>query len=265
MQAGKSVIFCATQRTGSCMVFDDLRNVLGYGPAHDSEILYDRIIRKEAKCSWSDVWAEVSEVNRIEGYFVGKVMFHYTPRISSFIERSTIAGVERCLSFTPELFDSFYRFFADSIWVYIYRRDVFAQAVSMYLAERTEIWERRVDDPPETCSPTSRIGYDYEQLKQYLQGFLAEREQWQVFFQHYNIKPVTINYEEAVGGYPHYLTELLNIAGLRMVEAPWQRRLLKLGDHLNEQFVELLRNDVILDLCSRNLTTPSDQILPPQT
>jgi LPS sulfotransferase NodH len=251
MQAGKSVIFCATPRSGSTMAFDDLCNVLRRNKAI-GEVLYDRIVRKKTEHLWTEVWDEVRERNRVDGYFIDKVMFDYTPQISRFIERNSTVGVERCLKFIPELFDGFYNFFADAIWVYVERRDVFAQAVSMYLAASTQIWEKRLGRPLEGGPPALAIRYDYEKLKPYLQGFLAEREQWQVFFRHYKITPIRINYEEAAAAYPRYLTELLDKAGLQMVEAPPPRRLLKLGDQLNEKLAEFLRNDVIADLYSRS-------------
>lgn len=245
MRANKSLILCATQRTGSTVVFDDLRNVLGYGPCC-SEILYDRIILKNAKCGWPEVWNEVRRVHDVEGYFVDKVMFHYTPQISAFIE-GTYRAAKPCFTFSPELFDGFYDAFRDATWVYIYRRDVFAQAVSMYIAEATEVWERRVTEPRPSDPSALLTNYDFEKLRRYLQAFLEEREQWQKFFRYYGIQPITITYEEAAAGYPGYLKELLTHIGLAMVERPWQRRLVKLGGRLNEEWAALLRKDLMLD------------------
>jgi LPS sulfotransferase NodH len=250
MQAGKSLILCASQRTGSTMVFDDLRNVVGYYPGN-SEMLYTRIILEKTDRPWSEVWNDVSKLNRVHDYFIDKVMFHYTPMISRFIEQNSIEGVRRCLAFKPELFDGFYNFFAAAIWVYIDRRDVFAQAVSMYLAEATQLWERRLDRPLQEDRSNAAIPYDGEKLKRCLRGFLAEREQWQAFFKHYKITPIRIRYEDAAVGYPHYLSELLDKTGLQMVEAPPLRRLLKLGNEVNEKLAEFLRNDVIAELYSR--------------
>lgn len=251
MKAGKSLIFCASQRTGSTMVFDDLRNVLGCWPGN-SEILYDRIVFNKTTRPWSEVWAEVSELNTVAGYFIDKVMFHYTPRISQFIERGNTLGVRRCLKFKPELFDGFYNFFADALWVYVDRRDVFAQAVSMYLAEATQIWEKRLGVHQNGDSPLPPVAYDGEKLRNHLQSFLAEREQWQVFFRHYNISPLRISYEDAAAGYPHYLKGLLDRVGLEPIEAPPPRRLLKLSTGLNEELAGFLRNDIIADLYSRH-------------
>jgi LPS sulfotransferase NodH len=197
------------------------------------------------------VWDEVSQKSKIPGYFFGTVMFHYTPWISSFIERNSTSGVRRCLTFAPELFDGFYNFFADAIWVYLERRNVFAQAVSMYLAETTNTWHKFVGEPQQSGVPTAAVGYEYEKLKRYLDRFLAEREQWQHFFRHYKITPIRISYEEAASGYPHYLNELLDRIGLKMLETPPPRREMKMGDQRNEEWAEFLRNDVILELYSR--------------
>ncbi len=256
MDARKSVIFCATQRTGSTLVFDDLLNVAGYNRSN-SELLYHKIVREETQLPWSELWEEVCKQSRIPGYVVCKVMFHYTPRISNFIEGNSAASVRNCLKFTPELFDAFYNFFADATWVYIDRRNVFAQAVSMYVAETTKRWERVIGRPPQGQAyqgddvSTPAVGYEYEKLKQRLQGFLAERGEWQHFFRHYKITPIRISYEEAVSGYPFYLKELFDKSGLTMVEAPRPRRMLKVGDQRNEELAELLRHDFNLELCSR--------------
>jgi LPS sulfotransferase NodH len=272
MQAGKSVILCASQRTGSTLVFDDFLNVLGL-ERKNSEILYDRIVLKKTERPWSEVWNEVRELNEVRGYFVCKVMLHYTPIISSFIERNSIAGVRvwTRLDFVPERFDSFHNFFADAIWVHIDRRNVFAQAVSMYMAETTNVWESLLEAPhggvptpvdglhsneaasldPSTGSgilPGSVVRYEPERIKGYLQRFLAEREQWQLFFRHYKITPIRISYEEAASGYPHYLKELLDKTGLQMVAAPTPRRMLKVGGQRNKELSEFLRDDVIAEL-----------------
>ena len=233
------------------MIFHDFRNIIGTPRPGFSEILYNRIIRGKTALPWSDVWTDICTVNGFQGYFMDKIMFHYTPLISAFIERDSIAGVQTSIKFQPELFDSFYKFFADAIWVYVDRRDVFAQAVSMYLAEATQIWERHRGAQEAASAPPFEVRYNSEKLLRYLRTFLAEREQWQLFFRHYKIKPIRISYEEAVPGYPHYLKELLDKTGIQMVETPAPRRLLKIGDEVNEKWAEYLRNDVIADLYYR--------------
>lgn len=243
-------MFCATQRTGSTLIVDDFRNVVG-SSSGANELLYETIIRGNTELPWSQVWDKVKARNLVHGYFIDKVMFHYTPMLSAFMERNSIEGVNRCLKFNPPLFDKFYNFFAQAIWVYVDRRDVFAQAVSMYLAEATQLWAKPVGRS-RAAAAAPAIGYDYSKLQQYLKGFLTEREQWQIFFRHYNIHPIRISYEDAATGYPQYLAELLEKTDLKMVETPRPRRLAKVGGELNERFTEFLRNDVIAELYARS-------------
>ncbi len=240
MKADYSVIFCATQRTGSTMIFNDFRDVVGACDPVTGEILYNRIISRKTERPWMEVWADVGDKNRVYQYFTDKVMFHYTASLSRFIERGSTAGTGRCLKFVPELFDGFYNFFADAIWVYIDRRDVFAQAVSMYLAQTTKVWHKK-GEPAEATPPAPLLDCDYEKLKGHVNDFLAEKEQWQAFFRHYKITPIRIDYEDAAPGYPHYLTELLARTGLQMVDSPPPRELSKLGGELNQKMAELLR------------------------
>jgi len=274
MQAGKSVIFCATQRTGSTLVIDDFLNVVG-SPRLNSEILYERTALKKTQLPWGELWNEIRERNTVHDYFFGKVMFHYIPLISRFMERNSTAGVGYpCLRFIPEQFDCFRNFFADAIWVYIDRRNVFAQTVSMYLAETTNVWERLLEtsqnglsapeiaDSIEAVSrnpsrrsgvlPGSVVRYEYEKLKGYLKGFLNEREQWQLFFRHYKIAPIRISYEEAAAEYPQYLKVLLDKTGLHAIDAPPARRMIKVGGRRNDEWAEFLRNDVIAELYCRS-------------
>lgn len=230
------------------MIVDDFRNVIGADTA-PAELLYENIIRNKATLPWSDVWNNLNANWAAHGYFIDKVMFHYTPMISAFIDRGSIDGVRRCLKFDPGLFDAFHTFFTDAVWVYIDRHDVFAQAVSMYLAESTEVWFRPVHRPP--GGTPAEVDYDYDRLREYLSGFLAEKEQWQLFFRHYNIQPIRFSYEDAAAEYPHYLSALVERTGLRMVNTPPPRRLAKVGDERNEKFARFLRDDVVAQLYSR--------------
>jgi LPS sulfotransferase NodH len=240
-------MLCATQRTGSTMVFDDLRNVLGQSRA-DGELLYATIVRDRTRRKWEEVWPEIRSASSVSGTAINKVMFHYVGYISAHISGIPVERRRPVLEFEPERFEHFHQFFRDAVWVNIERRDVFAQAVSMYLAEATNIWER-LREAPDTPQQFSRVvPYDRTMLTGYLRNFLLERQSWQRFFGHFKIQPVQINYEDAVAGYPDYLSELLTRAGMRVQHPIPERRMLRLGDVRNEQFGRMLRDDVLTEL-----------------
>jgi len=247
----RCILFCATHRTGSGMIFDDFCNLAGYPPG-PSEILYDRIILKQAPQPWSKVWASARDAFPINGYYVDKVMFHYITKLSKFMSGGLITEARRGFQFSPELVDTFYSFFHNAIWVYIERSDVFAQAVSMYLAEESNVWYRwshhDYQDPQHGL-----VKYDGAKLKQYLNGFIHERENWQRFFRHYEIKPIRIEHLEAVENYPAYLAELFAAAAIKMPTEIPQRRVLKTGDAVNERFAKRLRDDVMMEVYRRGI------------
>jgi LPS sulfotransferase NodH len=251
MAAGKSVIFCATPRTGSTLIYDDFLNIAG-AMAPPSEMLYDMIIAKKTTQEWSEAWEELAKLKDIQGAFIEKVMFHYTPMISRFIEAGSIDGVGICTEFKPELFDGFFDFFANATWVYIERRDVFSQAVSMYIAEKSNVWYLRQDTNRRMVKPTE-LQYDFKRIKSYLSSFLTGRSQWQEFFSHYKVEPVRIYYEDAVESYPNYLDELFAQSGLEKIQSNPPRRFLKQGTELNEKWARWLRDDILLDLYGRSL------------
>ncbi len=252
MIAEKAVVFCATQRTGSTLVYDDFRNIAG-AIGRAPELLHKEIAVNKTQRAWGDLWNEVTKFKNVQGTYLEKVMFHYTPMISRYIETGSTAGVERCTTFEPRLFDGFYNFFANATWVYVERRDVFSQAVSMYLAEKKDVWFARWNDKPAELRDRPDPRYDFKLLKPYLSGFLTEREQWQSFFTHYKIDPVRIYYEDAVDNYPEYLDELFERSGLQKIRSNPPRRFLKQGTELNEKWARWLRDDILLELYGRSL------------
>lgn len=255
MPAGKCIVLCATQRTGSSMVFDDLLNVLGHGRA-DGELLYTTIIRSRTRQSWKNTWRFVRHRNTFSGLSINKVMFHYVAHLSGFIAGIPVERPRPVLEFKPERFEHFHTFFRDSIWVYVERIDVFAQAVSMYIAETTDIWER-LPGATDTCVQSTRaLPYDSALLKSYLYKFLQERRGWQRFFEYYDIDAVKITYEDAVATYPSYLFELLARAGVDARSPYPERRMLKLGDARNDRLAAQLREDVLTELYMHSLVAP---------
>jgi trehalose 2-sulfotransferase len=257
MSRERCLIFCATQRTGSTMMLDDLLNIAGRWGA-DGEILRNALLATDPSRSfplpnWDAAWKMAREKNRVQDLLVLKVMFHYTPYLSAAINGELPARQPPVPSFEPEQFDAFYNFFRDAIWVSVERRDVFAQAVSMYLAESTKLWEIRRDKAPLAAEPRPAPPYDRDKLMVYLRQFLAERAQWPRFFSHYNISPLRLMYEDAVDNYPGYLDEVFAATGLKRAEKLVERRLLKVGDATNEQYARLLRNDASLEPHGRSI------------
>jgi LPS sulfotransferase NodH len=250
MTGDRSVIFCATQRTGSTMIYDDFLSVMGC-PPRNSERLYAEIVKTSLVKPWAAVWETLCDRCSVQGVVVEKVMFHYTPYISAAIEGFALERRPPVYTFQPARFDAFYNFFRDATWVYIDRRDVFAQAVSMYFAESTQVWEIRDPAADSPADAARRVPYDRARLLRLLRNFLNERAQWQALFRQYGIAPLCLTYEDASANYPGYLNELIAATGLTPVIPLPPRRLSKVGDAKNEQFAQALRDDVLAELYTR--------------
>lgn len=248
----KCIIFCATNRSGSSMVFDDFRNLAGY-PPYQSETLFEEIILKKTAKSWREIWPELRGPSEVKGYFVDKVMFHHLPDLSRFMAGGSVIEAPGDYEFSPELVDAFQAFFRRAIWVSLERRDVFAQAVSLYLANATNVWWHSHEDPYEDPRHAS-VKYDFAKLKELYVHLVAERESWRRFFRHYSLAPIRIEYEYAAENYPGYLAELFVRAGLKMAPQYPTRRMVKIGDAVNEQYARRLREDVLSETKAEHRT-----------
>lgn len=245
MSAGKrSIVFCATQRTGSAVITDDLSNVCG-AESFNSEMLYGELLRGDVRLPWDEVWKIAKARCKVRGYTVSKVMFHYVPYLATVIAGGTLDKTPPIYKFSPARCDAFHEFFRDSLWVHIHRQDIFSQAVSMYFAQMTKRWEIRPWREEDTAPrEIPWIPYDRPRLMRLVHAFALENAGWESFFTHYGIEPVRVEYEDALGNYPTYLDEVLARMRVKQAKAP-PRRMIKLGDATNLRYANALRRDVL--------------------
>ena len=83
---------------------------------------------------------------------------------------------------------------AGTTFVWLRRRDTLGQALSMALAQATQVWHRGVGDPLADAAPA----YDGGALRRALGIVLAEDHGWHQFFTANRIQPMTIAYEDLV-------------------------------------------------------------------
>jgi LPS sulfotransferase NodH len=254
MSRERLLVLCATQRTGSSMMLDDLFNVAGRWGA-DGEILRNALLTTNPEKAypvpdWNAAWQLARDKNRVQNVIVTKVMFHYTCYLSAAINGTPPARCPPVVTFQPERFDAFHDFFRNATWVWITRRDIYEQAVSMYVAESLKLWEARASTP-DSVRMQERPPYDRARLLVYLEQFAAERAQWPRFFQHYQISPIRLTYEDAAANYPGYLDEVFAAAGLARAAELEERRMLKVGNATNAEYAQLLRKDTPPELYAR--------------
>ena len=141
--------------------------------------------------------------------------------------------------------DPFAEFFADAIWVYVRRANIFEQTVSKYTAEKLGIW----DTAKASEGFNTAMEFDVDVALEYMRGFIEEEAQWLVFFKQHGISPIQIYYEDAVPNFPHYLAPVLSAAGLKIDLAKARpRRKQKLGNARSVVLAEVLESMVQRDL-----------------
>jgi LPS sulfotransferase NodH len=245
MNSEPSIIICATQRSGSTLLFDDIRNTYGY-PMGNSEVLINTVKSGRFLDAWDDVWKRAFSTNAMGKYFIGNVMFHYGPIIDDCIagrpERP--AKDKHAWTFKPEDWEAFHNFFRDSIWIYLEREDVYAQAASMHMAEKSDFWTRQRGTPSEHNYSEPELEYNYARISRLYKGFVNEQQNWQKFFQHFRIDPIRFTYDMITSRYPEYLRPLLLRVDLQPKMVVPERRMIKTGGAVAKRLADRLREDL---------------------
>lgn len=81
-------------------------------------------------------------------------------------------------------------------YIYLTRRNLSAQAVSLYRATQTKVFHTNVEHPAESLAKLEELPYDYEQIKFWRAHIASQETGWKAFFAEKNIFPLCIQYED---------------------------------------------------------------------
>lgn len=88
--------------------------------------------------------------------------------------------------------DRLSKYFSKSIFVHLFRRDTFAQAVSYWRASKSGEWFAYKKDPKSSVAPD----FDFEGIYSFYLDLCRKRDIWNCFFEKNKISPITSAYEE---------------------------------------------------------------------
>jgi len=97
-------------------------------------------------------------------------------------------------NFHQALDDDGYLF--DFRYIYLTRRDLAAQAVSLYKATETDIFHTNVKPSESAMERLQALEYDYEKIEEWYEHILRQERGWWYFFYRNRIVPLHITYEE---------------------------------------------------------------------
>jgi trehalose 2-sulfotransferase len=81
-------------------------------------------------------------------------------------------------------------------FIYLTRRDLAAQAVSLYRATESNVFHTNVEHSSTELGKLAALRYDFAKIKEWHTHILAQERGWQKFFAEHGIYPLAITYED---------------------------------------------------------------------
>jgi LPS sulfotransferase NodH len=81
-------------------------------------------------------------------------------------------------------------------YIYLTRRDLAAQAVSLYRATATDVFHTNIKHSEEKLKKLKKLKFDYEKIDFWSKHIEVQERGWRDYFANHRIYPLCINYEE---------------------------------------------------------------------
>jgi len=233
-----TIIICATQRCGSTLVCEDLRNNdLGCAEEH-----FLRVIGPQRKHEPAEAARIVEDAARgPNGIASVKVMSSYADQVNAVLADLPSGGPP-----ATKLWPTFHERYKDALWIYIDRRSALRQAVSRLMARHTGINHAVASETASFVPGRSQVGTkaDYNQnvpfhpseIEWQIVNIAAEKFLWEEFFEQHGLAPIRITYED-IANDPGYIAGIRAAMGLPEAPVVGDRKLLKLANERTEQII----------------------------
>lgn len=231
MQPHISYLICATNRSGSFLLCEALKNTGIAGQPEEYFWRNDEPFWKErwSVSSYADyVAGAIAQGTSSNGVFGAKIMWGYFDDVVGKLH--SIPGYEGLP--TAELLSTI---FPNLRYIWITRRDKVRQAVSFEKAIQTNIWAMT----DETSPSTGELHFDVARIDALVQVIESHEAAWQHYFAVNRITPFTVIYEELVAAYEPTARQILHELSISVPQslqfAP--RRLRQQADGVSEEWV----------------------------
>jgi LPS sulfotransferase NodH len=239
------IVLCATQRCGSTLIVEDMRNTGILGKPEEYFIPWTDPL---AKSDWSQPFASVCQRARGDNGITSiKIMANQLPSLDACL--ATFVRPEKACDFPAVA-----TVFANSHWVWLKRDNIVAQAISRVIAKQTGINHAtsKPDDPHFAGNLLKGYSSDYNKATRYrYESILAEVISislenlcWKRFFQSAAINPLVFTYEEVIkDGSMKHLDQLAIMNQLPIPSTKVARKMVKLSNKVNQVWEDRFFSD----------------------
>ena len=221
------IIICATQRSGSTMVCDDFISTELLGNPRE---YFDPVVaeyRSKGQLPTAESLSKIKQqCTSDNGVSAIKVMAN---------QFRGIGNIYKEMNLTNESSDAgFYEFYKESIWVKLVRKDAVSQAISRFMAIKTNIYHVKDGDGksriPSAIDNSNYnpepIEFNFKEVDALVKSVQREYEEWDKFFNKYGITPIEVCYEDIVKD-RSYLNKICNNAGVNIDTQSLPKRSIK--------------------------------------
>lgn len=246
------IVLCATQRCGSTLILEDMRNSGVLGKPEEWFVPWTP---EKADVNWQEALASVQKRATGEnGVSAIKVMANQLHKVdeclSTFIKPSDAS-----------YFPHFAEAFKEAKWVWLKRNDIVSQAISRVMALQTGINHAtgKADDKhfagnlAKGYNPKYNEGtvYRYGAILRQSTAITLENLAWQKFFESHGITPHVMIYEDVIRDPDMgHLDVFAEMVGLSEKPAHTERKMVKMGNEKNKNwrerfYVDAARNNFL--------------------
>ncbi len=143
-------------------------------------------------------------------------------------------------------------------FILLTRKDIVAQAVSMYIATETDTWKSEKDDK----SLRDLVEYNEAKIGNFLEQLIRQNVKWSDFFGVNQIEYLGVTYEEVLKNPNQSCKDICSFCGVDVGNYEFSldtSRYKKQGDNLNEKFANTFRENYKLNL-GKQINSPKVEL-----
>ena len=252
MDVKKLIIICATQRCGSTMVVEDMRNTQVLGNPEEYFIPWDP---GNDGVNWIDNLETIAKkASSSNGVVAIKVMSNQLRKIEQCLEHADFVFEE--LAGSEGVFPRFRALTKNAYYIHIRRDNLLRQAISRSMSRQTGINHAVPNSSVEhfagnllkgyTEKYNEKANYRHEELEGEMFNIVNENIRWEAFYSSWGINnPLTLRYEEICKNGTLYIDRVSRYVDVEVKQRDSERKMVKLSNKKNEQWYDSYLESVL--------------------